>query len=392
MSALECDVLVVGGGPAGCSAARAAAKSGLKTILIEEDTEIGNPVQCAEGIGAYLIPYIPFDVPKRLFKWKISGMCFWAEDLLIKRMGGMWSGYSIDRREWDQWLALAAVKEGVKIYLDTKLISLECEVKYDVKKAVAIQHGKTIEFKPKYIVGADGTNSTVINCLGIKQKAWVGHVKSYEMSNLTLKYAKYDQLFIGEFAPRSYAYIFPLSKTTANIGVGTIFKKERLDDLFEAFIDISFIKKQLGNRKIITEKGGDAPIQNLTEKLVYGNVFLVGDTANQNIKPFIEGNIPGIICGNILGKLLSGISLEKENPNNYEKRVNEIFPFIKESQPYADFAYGKTTIDNHTYNLILLGLMSGLIHPEKKEIGQYAKKGYAYLKKYIIKNGGVIEN
>jgi hypothetical protein len=82
----------------------------------------------------------------------------------------------------------------------------------------------------------------------------------------------------------------------------------------------------------------------------------------------------------------------KENPYNYEKRVDEIFPFIKESQSYADFAYGKSTIYNHTFYLILLGLMSGLINPEKKEIGKYAKKGYEYLKEYIIKNGGIIEN
>ena len=157
----ECDVLVVGAGPAGSSAARAAAKSGLKTILIEEDKEIGNPVQCAEGIGAYLVPYMPFHVPKKLLKWKIDGMCFWAENLLIKKEGGMWSGYSIDRKEWDQWLAMLAAKEGVEIYSDTKLISLECEAKYNVKKVVAIRCGKTIEFKPKYIVAVSYTHLTL---------------------------------------------------------------------------------------------------------------------------------------------------------------------------------------------------------------------------------------
>jgi digeranylgeranylglycerophospholipid reductase len=389
---IKCDVLVVGAGPAGSSAARAVAKSGLKTILIEEDKEIGNPVQCAEGIGSYLIPYMPFDIPKKLLKWKINGMYFWAENLSIKKEGGMWSGYSINRKEWDQWLATLAAIEGVEIYLDTKLISLECEEKYNVKKAIAIRYGKTIEFESKYIVGADGVNSTIINCLDLKQKAWVGHVKSYEMRNLTLKYPKYDQLFIGDFAPQSYAYIFPLSKTTANIGVGTIFEKEHLEELFEAFSSLPFIKKQLCNQKITVEKSGDAPIQNITKKLVYGNVFLVGDAANQNIKPFIEGNIPGIICGDILGKCLPEISRGKISPQTYEKKVNEIFHLIKESQPYVDFVYGEKTIDNSTFNLILLSLMSGLIIPEEKEIQKYAKKGYVKLKEYIIKNGGIIEN
>jgi len=388
--AITCDVLVIGAGPAGSSTARSAAKNGLKTILIEEDKEIGYPIQCAEGIGAYLIPYMPFKIPKKLLKWKINGMCFWSEDLLIKKESGMWSGYSIDRREWDQWIALLAAKEGVEIYLDTELISLECEEKYNVKKVVAIQHGKTIEFKPKYIVGADGVNSTVINCLDIKKKALIGHVKSYEMKDLTLKYSRYDQLFMGEFAPRCYAYIFTIGKTIANVGVGTIFEKENLEELFEVFLDLPFIKRQFVNSKISTEKSGDAPIQNLTEKLVYGNVFFVGDAANQNIKPFIEGNIPGIICGNILGRFLLEVLRGKADPEKYETQVNKIFPFIKESQLYTDFAYGETTLDNHTFYVILLGLMSGLINPKREEIKIYAKKGYENLKKYILDKGGVI--
>ena len=119
---LECDVLVVGGGPAGSSAARAAAKKGAKTILIEEDPEIGKPVQCAEGIGKYLIPFLPFKIPKHLLKWDIKGMTFWADDILIERNGGIWAGYTIDRSEWDKWLAELAVNEGAQVKCNSKLV------------------------------------------------------------------------------------------------------------------------------------------------------------------------------------------------------------------------------------------------------------------------------
>jgi len=57
---IECDVLVVGAGPAGSSAARAAAMNGAKTIFIDKKEEIGKPVQCAEGIGEDLFSYLPF--------------------------------------------------------------------------------------------------------------------------------------------------------------------------------------------------------------------------------------------------------------------------------------------------------------------------------------------
>ena len=44
---MDYDVVVVGAGPAGCLAAKYAAKNGAKTLIIEEHASIGSPVQCA---------------------------------------------------------------------------------------------------------------------------------------------------------------------------------------------------------------------------------------------------------------------------------------------------------------------------------------------------------
>ncbi len=45
----ECDVLIVGGGPAGLAAAEAAAGRGVRTILLERQNEIGYPVHTSGG-------------------------------------------------------------------------------------------------------------------------------------------------------------------------------------------------------------------------------------------------------------------------------------------------------------------------------------------------------
>ncbi|MGQ0796982.1 MAG: FAD-dependent oxidoreductase, partial [Methanobacteriota archaeon] len=47
----EVDVLVVGAGPGGSTAARYAAIGGARTLLIEKRTEIGTPVRCGEGVA-----------------------------------------------------------------------------------------------------------------------------------------------------------------------------------------------------------------------------------------------------------------------------------------------------------------------------------------------------
>ena len=46
---MKCDLVVVGGGPGGSMAAKAAASAGLNVVMLEKRQEIGDPVRCAEG-------------------------------------------------------------------------------------------------------------------------------------------------------------------------------------------------------------------------------------------------------------------------------------------------------------------------------------------------------
>ena len=43
------DLIIVGGGPAGTTAAKYAASKGLDVIVLEKDREIGVPVRCGEA-------------------------------------------------------------------------------------------------------------------------------------------------------------------------------------------------------------------------------------------------------------------------------------------------------------------------------------------------------
>jgi digeranylgeranylglycerophospholipid reductase len=337
---IECDVLVVGGGPAGSSAARAAAKEGAKTILVEEHEAIGVPVQCAEGIGKYLIPFLPFKIPKEQLLWEIKGMTFWADDNLIERNGGIWSGYTINRTKWDQWLATLAKNKGAEIKLNSKLTDLEYNDELVVKKAIVKSNNKKIEIEPKIVIAADGVNSTVVELLRIRKesKQDLGEVKSYEIKNINLTYPNHDQLFLGEFAPNAYAYIFPMTKNRANIGIGKVYdEKNNIETLYKNFIETPIVNKQIKNAKIVSEKSGYAPVKYTTNEWIYGNTLLVGDVANQNFKPFIEGNLPAIICGDIAGKISAKNKQNIENLYKYKKNVyKKIGPMFKSSDIVTD--------------------------------------------------------
>jgi len=355
---INCDVLVVGGGPAGSSAARAAAKQGAKTILIEEHKEIGKPVQCAEGIGKYLIPFLPFKIPQEQLKWEIKGMTFWADDILIERNGGIWSGYTIDRAEWDKWLAGLAKKEGAQIKTNSKLIDLRYNDDHVVKKALVKTKNKKIEIQPKILIAADGANSTIVDLLKIKNKSKNVYVdvKSFEMKNLQLKYPHHDQVFVGDFTPNAYSYIFPITKNRANIGVGLYNSSKEIDKTYEEFLELPIIKNQLKNGVTIVEKDGTAPLKYHTNNWTYGNTLIAGDAANQNMKPFIEGNIPSIICGDIAGKISYNARKNQKDINDYKTSVNKILgPFFKSSDYLLEIMLDALKNENKNLLNLIIG-------------------------------------
>lgn len=383
----ECDVLVVGAGPAGSSAARAAAEAGANTIFIDKKREIGVPVQCAEAIGEYLIPFLPFKIPEEQLIWKIDGMSFWAEGIAIERSGGFWSAYAINREKIDEWLANKAIVAGAKLHLETELTDLEFSEKYHVTKAIVKTGEGMEEIVPKVVIAADGVHSKVLNKLGFTNlKDKCGEVLSFELNNLNLYKPTYEQLYIGDFAPGAYAYIFPLSESRANVGVASSFPGKKLERCYAEFLEIPEVKEQLKNGTKVVEKSGWAPIHYLTDKWVYGNILLVGDVANQNFKPFVEGILPAIICGDIAGRTAYNFINGKNSLNDYPKSViDKLGKFFLESDRVLDRLHELSKSLDKKEHLLRLGLFANVFSLE--EITKINFEDYIALKRRLGDRG-----
>ena len=381
---MKCDVLVVGAGPAGSSAARAAAEAGAKTIFIDRKKEIGVPVQCAECIGRFLFPYLPFKIPKEQLIWKLDGMSFWTDDLTIEKTGSVWSGYAINRKNFDKWLADIAVNAGAKLFINAELVNLEIENKYNVKRAFVRTLKGEILIEPKVVIAADGVDSTVLKLLDLKsnEKAKCGGVLSFEMENLKIDKPHSFQVFLGEFAPGAYAYILPKSKTTANVGVGTVFAEKNIEKCYEEFLEIHYVKKQVKEGINVEEKSGWAPILYVTDKWVYGNVLLAGDAANQNFKPFVEGILPGVICGHLAGKSAYDFIMENVPLSSYQKHVNnKLGRFFAESDQITHILYELALSQREDANLLRLGLFSNIF--SFKQIEKLMNEDFNTIKKKL---------
>jgi digeranylgeranylglycerophospholipid reductase len=380
---IECDVLVVGAGPAGSCAARAVAQCGAHTIIIDKKKEIGIPVQCGEAIGEYLFPYLPYQIPEEQLVWKIDGMLFWAEDIPIERKGGIWSGYAINRANFDKWLSNNAMMAGATINLQSELIDMKFNADHQVMDAIVKSGDELKIFKPKVVIAADGVHSKVLNELGFKYlEEKTGQVLSFELKNIDLHKPRYEQLYLGDFAPGAYGYIFPLSESRANVGVGSLVRAKKLETCYEEFLSIPVVRRQLRQGTVVTEKSGWAPYHYIADKWTYGNVLLVGDAANQNFKPFVEGVLPGIICGDMAGKTAADFIAGRATLDTYAARVKELLgSLFTESDLYLEALYKLTKVPDKKSHLLRLGISAALFSPE---LEQLRAMDYALIRQQLV--------
>jgi digeranylgeranylglycerophospholipid reductase len=384
MKRMKCDVLVVGAGPAGSSAAWSSAQEGLDVVVLDKK-EVPTKDACAETLSKAFLKYMPFKIPDRFLKWELKGLQFYYKDFHIIRDEGIWwKSYPLDRKELDPFILYLAIDEGANYLPQTKFVNLKYDQDFIVNEVVArdLKNKELIKIKPKVLIAADGVQSEVLRSIGKlrKQKASIGYIKSFEFQDLSLDNHHYGHVFFGKFADGAYGYIFPKSETSANIGIATL-SYQYLNVRFKKFLEK--IKDQIKGSRMVVDRSGKAPIKNPSEKVSYGNILFTGDAANQNIKPFVEGIIPGIICGSFAGKsaayCLSKIEdLGRVYEEMIKKELGELFLESDEIEKALVTAYESKRKERF---LLELGLFSYLLdYKDLKELeGLEGKKAELFL-------------
>ena len=304
MEELNFDVVVVGGGPAGSSAAHVAAKNGCTVALIEKEKEIAQTVRTS-GV-TWISDIKKFGIPEECYN-PIKKFSFCSPKNSVKISGEIAKAAVLDVRKTYRFLANRAKTSGSELFTSTNVTEVLKDGTGKCTGVIAKSDGKQIQFNSKVVIDASGFVSVIAKELGyVTQWKKFGAGAEFEVKTEKLEHDNWWLMVGQEYSPAGYAWIFPTSKDTARIGVGIgkpdsdVDPTVRLNELLEKKLGPI---KDLGNIEKIEFHYGLIPNDGVSRKTVYDNLILVGDSAGQANPLVLEGIRYAIRFGEVAGQV-----------------------------------------------------------------------------------------
>ncbi len=158
------DCIVVGGGPAGATAAYNLAKQG-RSVLVIEKAGFPRYKPCGGGVSPAIANWFDFDftpvikntISRVKYTWKFDD----PVQIKLKNVTPMWM---VKRDEFDNFLLQQAINKGAELKDNTEVTGISWQ---DTQWQVKTTNG---EFICSYLIAADGVNGSMANWLGMPQK------------------------------------------------------------------------------------------------------------------------------------------------------------------------------------------------------------------------------
>ncbi len=270
------DVVVIGGGPAGATAAQTLAEKGLEVLLLDRD---GRIKPCGGAVPPQLLR--EFAVPESLLEAQVSSARMvapsnMAVDMEIGGFVGM-----VDRGTFDPWLRERAEKAGAhRITGKFQALERRADGGLDVCFLEGGRSGTPRKVRARAVIGADGAASKVRSqAFGDQERmahvfAYHEIVRSPEAATSTFDPLRCDVYYQGIMSPDFYGWVFPHGKCTS-VGAGSAVKGFSLRNAVKRMRDISGLE----DNDIVRCEGAPLPLRPLKRWDNGRDVVVVGDAA-----------------------------------------------------------------------------------------------------------------
>ncbi len=305
------DAIVIGGGPAGATAAHDLARQGRQALLVDRE---GRPKPCGGAIPPRAIQ--DFDIPQHLLTARITAARMVSPsdatvDMVIDNNGyvGM-----VDRDVFDPWLrdrAEAAGAERIAGTFQGLTENSDGTVTVSVKEKAG--DGPAREFRGRAVIGADGANSPVRRAVfGGKVKppfvfAYHEIIRSPQAANGEFDPSRCDVVYNGDISPDFYGWVFPHGHATS-VGCGSAIKG------FDLKAATKRLRTQSGleDCETLRSEGAPLPLKPLKRWDNGRNVVLAGDAAGVVAPSSGEGIYYAMLGGRLAAEAVAEMVVDAD--------------------------------------------------------------------------------
>ena len=316
------DVVIVGAGPAGATAAHVLAQKGV-TVLLLDKAEFPRDKLCA-GLLTWkavdVLERVYGETPEALlatgvFDSAASGYRIRFRNRTISAGEMFYPFHFAMRRAFDKHLLDRAVRAGAKARLGEAVAAVD-----PVAGVIRLARGE--EIRARHIIGADGVTSVVRRGCPFDGAAWKAGLGG--AMELYLPYddprlagavhedlrASHPTVYAG-FLRAGYGWVFPHKERLA-IGIGghSLLHGREFRAKFREFLDFLGLPGELAD----ASKGHGLPYGNYLEKPWHGRALLVGDAAGLVETLFGEGIYYALRSGELAGEAVAAALTRGTDP------------------------------------------------------------------------------
>ena len=330
------DAIVVGLGPAGSTAARTLALSGLNVLAFDKE-RFPRYKPCGGCISTKVEKALGFDL-SGVIEETVRGAAFtYKSTRMMEILSERPVGYNVMRGAFDSLLLEKAREAGAETVLGCRIKGVE-----DDGSVVTVTSADGESFSAKFLVGADGASGFVgRDHFGLDPKEAAVSITSevpYDRGSLPDLGGKLFIDFGG--VPFGYGWIFPKEKFLS-VGIAGDACKigGKVKDYFNTFVKSHEVLKGF---EIVERTGWTVPVFYDSGRAAFkGRVLLAGDTGHL-VDPFLgEGIYYAIMTGRAAATTIADCIRDgKETPLAYQRWLTEeIHPEFEAAGRISDLVY-----------------------------------------------------